>query len=115
VPIHRRLRGATKTALSKLGGRHDRRPKPARRARRLASRDDGPTIDERLAPIAADVLAGNHVECRWELFRLQYFPGWPHERVRAALGLWGLRAGVAVCLERRDVRDSPVIFVCFSA
>jgi hypothetical protein len=38
----------------------------------------------RLAPIAANALAGKYVECSWELFRLQHFPGWPHERVAAA-------------------------------
>jgi hypothetical protein len=88
---------------------------PARKARRAAPRGDGPTIDERLAPIATDVLAGRHVECNWKLFRLQHFPGWPHERVAAALGLWSTRQGVKVSFEGRNVRDVPVIFVCFAA
>jgi hypothetical protein len=54
------------------------------------------------------------VECSWKLFRLQYFPGWPNERVAAALGLWSTRIGVRVTFEGRDVRDVPVIFVCFA-
>jgi hypothetical protein len=36
--------------------------------------------------LVADVRAGKHVECSWEFFRLQHFPGWPRERLAAALG-----------------------------
>jgi hypothetical protein len=104
---------ATKKALSALRGGRARTPKPARRARRAEPRGNGPTIDERLAPIAADVFAGKHVERAWELFRFQHFPGWPHERVAAALGLWSTRQGVKVTFEGRTVRDVPVIWVCF--
>src|SRR5687767_1624975 len=105
----------TATALSKLRGRHTR--KPARRARRVAPRGNGPTIDERLAAIAADVRAGKHVECGWELFRLQHFPGWPQERVAAALGLWSTRQSIRVSFEWRDMDAAgaiiPGIVVCF--
>jgi hypothetical protein len=114
MAIHRRLRKATKSALSALRGRRAPRPKPARKARRAAPRGAGPTIDERLAPIAADALAGKHVECSWELFRLQHFPGWPHERVAAALGMWSTRLGIRVIFEGRTVNDVPVILVCFA-
>jgi hypothetical protein len=60
MAIHRRLRQATKSALSKLRGR--RKPKPARKARKVSSRGESPSIDERLAPIAAMTLAVEHVE-----------------------------------------------------
>ena len=84
MAVHRRLRQATRNALSAFRGRRARKPKPSRKARRAAPRGNGPTIDERLAWIVADVRAGKLVECSWELFRLQHFPGWPHERVAAA-------------------------------
>jgi hypothetical protein len=71
-----------------------------------------------LAAIAADVRAGKHVECAWELFRLQHFPGWPHERVAAALGLWSTRQGIVVAFESRDIQTAraiiPSIVVRFS-
>jgi hypothetical protein len=47
--------------------------------------------------------------------RLQFFPGWPHERVAAALGMWSTRQGIKVRFEGREGRDIPVIFVCFGA
>jgi hypothetical protein len=116
MTIRRRLRKAATNALSKLRGRHTR--KPPRRARRVAPRGDGPTIDERLAAIAADVHAGKYVECAWELFRLQHFPGWPHERVAAVLGLWSTRQGIVVAFVSRDMEAAgaiiPSIVVRFS-
>jgi hypothetical protein len=47
------------------------------------------------------------------VFRLQHFPGWPHERVAVALGMWSTRRGIKVTFEGRSVNDSPVIWVCF--
>jgi hypothetical protein len=94
LTVHRRLNHATKRALSALRAPEKRTPKPARRTRRAAPPGNGPTIDERLAQLAADVQAGKRVECAWELFRLNYFPGWPHERVAAALGNPGDRSAV---------------------
>jgi hypothetical protein len=118
LPVHRRLRQATKRALSALPGRV-RKPKPARKAFRAAARSNGPTLDERLAPIAADVRAGKQVECTWELLRLEHFPGWPHEHVAVALGLWSKRAGIKVTFEGRDVQAAaaviPTIVVRFSS
>jgi hypothetical protein len=94
MAIHRRLRQAAKKALAALPRlRRPRKPKGPRKAQRRAPYGEGPTIDERLAPIAAKALAGQHVECAWEFFCLQYFPGWEHERVAAALGLWSTRQG----------------------
>jgi hypothetical protein len=65
-----------------------------------------------------DACAGKHVECSWEFFRLQHFPGWPHERVAAALGLWSTRQGIKVSFEARDVQAGgaiiPSIVVQFS-
>jgi hypothetical protein len=56
------------------------------------------------------------VECSWELFRLQHFPGWPHERVAAALGLWSTQQGVKVSFEARDVEAAGAIIpaICVS-
>jgi hypothetical protein len=62
--------------------------------------------------LAAEVLAGKHVECAWELFRLQHFPGWEHEDVAAALGAWATRHGIKVT-EGRTVRKLSVVWVCF--
>jgi|SRR5687767_7494616 len=118
MAVHRRFRQAAKSALSNLPGRPKRQPLPARKARRAAPRGAEPTIDERLAHIAADVRAGKHVELSWELFRLNCFPGWPHERVAAALGLWSTRHGIRVSFESRDVQAGgaiiPAICVCFA-
>ena len=92
MAIHRRLRQAAKKALAALPACGGHARKGPRNALRRAPRGEGPSIAERLAPIAAKALAGEHVvECAWQLFRLQYFPGWPHERVAAALGLWSTR------------------------
>jgi hypothetical protein len=117
MAVHRRLRQAAKRALSKIPGRRKRKALPARKARRAEPRGNGPTIDERLAWIVADVRAGKHVELSWELFRLNCFPGWPHERVAAALGLWSTRQGIRVSFESRDMEAAgaiiPAIAVCF--
>jgi hypothetical protein len=118
MAIHGRLRQAAKRALSRLPGRRKRKALPAQKARRAAPRDTGPTIDERLAGVAAAIRAGKHLECSWELFRLQHFPGWPHERVAAALGMWSKRAGITVSFEARDIESAgaiiPAIAVRFS-
>jgi hypothetical protein len=92
---------------SALSNRRKRNPLPARKARRAEPRGNGPTVDERLAHIAAQVHAGKHVELSWELFRLNCFPGWPHERVATALGLWSTRQGIKVSFEARDIRAAP--------
>ena len=92
---------------------HARKPKPARRARRASPRGENPTLDERLAPIASDVLEGTHIDCAWELFRSEHFPDWPHERIAAMLGMWSTRRGIKVIFEARTVNDLPVIWVCF--
>jgi hypothetical protein len=109
MPVHRRLQRAVKSALSKLPGRRPKKALPARKARRAETRGNGPTIDERLAHIAADVRAGKHVELSWELFRLNCFPGWPHERVAAALGLWSTRQRIKVSFEARDIEAGGAI------
>jgi hypothetical protein len=66
-------------------------------------RANGPTIEERLAGVRAEALAAKVChELPWELFRLQYFPGWPHERVAAALGIWQRSAGIDVKWDERE-------------
>jgi hypothetical protein len=114
MAIHRRLRNAAKSALTAIRDPRVRKPKGPRKAFRLSARAAEFTVDERLSALAAKALAGEHVECSWELFRLQYFPGWPNERVAEALGLWSTRTGVRVAFEGRTARNAPVIFVCFS-
>jgi hypothetical protein len=76
------------------------------KGRRLAQDPDAGGIDERLSQIAAEVLAGQHVEFAWELFRLQYFPGREHEEVAAVLGAWSRRHGIKVRFEGRTMRGS---------
>ena len=113
MAIHRRLRNAAKSTLTALRDPRVRKPKGPRKAFRRTSRAGQFTVDERLSAIAAKALAGEHVECSWELFLLQYFPEWPHERVTAALGLWSTHTGIPVSFEGRPARNAPVIFVCF--
>jgi hypothetical protein len=117
MSIHRRLRQAAKNAITALRGRRARKPKGPRkgRRRRLIVRGEGPGIDERLSKVAEKALAGEHIECAWELFRRQHFPGWPHERIAAALGMWSTRTSIRVSFEGRTVRELPVIYVCFGA
>lgn len=73
-------------AGKRIAARRARTPKPARKGLRSVPRV-GLTVDERLALIAAEVFAGKHVDCAWELFRFQHFPDWPHEPIAAALGV----------------------------
>ena len=74
-------------------------------------------IDERLSKVAAGVLAGHRFEDEWELFRLQYFPGWKHTKVAGTLGAWAQRHGIKVEFEVRKHHDFDlhVLFVRLSA
>ena len=53
------------------------------------------------------------------LLKISHFPGWPHERVAAALGIWQRSAGIDVKWEQREVDCGagrvPVIVVQLAA
>jgi hypothetical protein len=113
MAIHRRIRQAAKDALSAHRSRSARKAARPGKGRALARDPEADRIDQRLSALAAKVLAGDAVECAWELFRVQYFPGWEHEDVAAALGLWATRTGVKVTFESHEIRGVPVIWVRF--
>ncbi len=69
-------------------------------------------IDRRLSQVAGEVLGGKYFECPWELFRLQYFPGWEHDRAAGALVQWCARHGFIVRFGPRTVRDEAIFYVC---
>jgi hypothetical protein len=74
-------------------------------------------IDQRLSRVAARIRAGERIEDAWELFRLQYFPGWRHTTVAGLLGAWSQRQGIRVQFEVRKNRDHDLdtIFIVLSA
>jgi hypothetical protein len=74
---------------------------------------DNVAVDQRLSAIAAQALAGHHVESAWELFRLQHFPGWEQQEIAAVLGVWSHRHGIELTFEGRTVQDLQVTWVCF--
>ena len=68
-------------------------------------------VDQRLAALAARTLAGERVECAWELFRLQYFPGWKPPRIAGELGAWARRHGIEVAFDTRRLHNVDMIFL----
>jgi hypothetical protein len=74
-------------------------------------------IDQRLSKVAARVKAGDCIEDAWELFRLQYFPGWRHTTVAGLLGAWSQRQGIKARFEVRKDRDHDlnIIFIVLTA
>jgi hypothetical protein len=87
------------------------------KSRRLAEKLDPGRIDQRLSRVAARVQAGGCIEDAWELFRLQYFPGWRHTTVAGLLGTWSQRQGIKVRFEVRKDRDHDLnmIFIVLTA
>ncbi|MGH8667750.1 MAG: hypothetical protein ACREUN_04265 [Burkholderiales bacterium] len=61
------------------------------------------------------MLAGNRIECAWELFRLQYFPGCKPADIAGALGAWSRRQGINVQFEIRKTHNVDIIFMVFTA
>ncbi len=93
---------------------------PRRRAPKNASAVAGadlqpPQIDSRLAGLAARALAGERVECAWELFRLHYFPGWKPARVAGTVAGWSARQAIHVAFETRKMHGVDTIFMIFTA
>jgi hypothetical protein len=111
----RQLAEKLRTTNEALRAMIQRRARNAARAegRRFTADCEANRIDQRLSEIAQEALAGQHVERPWDLFLVQYFPGWEHEQVAAALGAWSTRQGIRVAFESRPVRDLRVIFVRF--
>ena len=72
-------------------------------------------IDRQLAGLAARALAGERVECAWELFRLHYFPGWKPARVAGAVAGWSGRQAIHVAFETRNMNGVDTIFMVFTA
>ena len=68
-----------------------------------------------LEQIARDVRAGKVIDCAWELFRLQHFPGHEHEQAAAELSEWAGENGIEVEFHARKVRDRDVVFVLLIA
>jgi len=108
----RRVPKAALGGLSAAKGR--RRPTGARSrdGRELARDRQSEKVDQRLSQVAGEVLAGNYYESPWELFRLQYFSGWEHDRVAGALVKWSARHGFIVRFGLRTVHDKAVFYVC---
>lgn len=77
--------------------------------------DPDQQIDQRLSRFAAPVLAGNRIECAWELFRLQYFPGWKPAHIAGALGAWSRRQAINLQFEIRKTHNVDTIFMVFTA
>jgi hypothetical protein len=71
-------------------------------------------VDQRLSQICAKALAGEPVECAWEIFRLQHFPGWKPTDIAGALGAWSLRHGIKVEFGIRKLHSVDVIFMVFT-
>src|SRR5918994_601178 len=114
MAIHRRVRQAPTLDMA-----HDRRAGKAlqrRHARRRLPRgSEEPGLDVRLEPLAAHVLAGNHYECAWELFRFGHFKGLTEEHAAAALAAWAQPHGIEIRFDVRMVRWLEVIFVLLTA
>jgi hypothetical protein len=95
--------------------------KPAHKApasgkdRGVALGSQADQLDDRLRQVAAEAGAGRQVEYAWELFRLQYFPGWKHTKVAGALGAWSQRKAIKLEFKVRKVHSLDVIFVVFTA
>ena len=71
-------------------------------------------VDQRLSQICVRALAGEHVECAWELFRLQHFPGWKPAEIAGALGAWSRRHAIKVQFGIRKLHKVDVIFMVFT-
>ena len=71
-------------------------------------------VDQRLSQICARALAGEPVECAWEMFRLQHFPGWKPTDIAGALGAWSLRHAIKVEFGIRKLHNLDVIFMVFT-
>jgi hypothetical protein len=110
MAIHRRIRKGARDALA-----HVRRGREAlqrrRKGRRVARGADVEGIDQRLSSLAAHVLAGQHYECAWELFRFGQFKGLSHEAAALELADWARRQRITVAFEIRKVRNADVIFL----
>jgi hypothetical protein len=85
MAVHKRIRKAGGKLLAHVrgAGRTLQRRREGGRLARDQARD---RLDERLAAIAAEVLAGKYYECAWELMRFGHFPGMSHEEAAGALG-----------------------------
>lgn len=81
---------------------------------RAADTQEPESVDRRLAALAARALAGEPAECAWELFRLEYFPGWKPARIAAALGAWSRRQGLTVSFEIRKQHNVDIIYMLFA-
>jgi hypothetical protein len=68
-------------------------------------------IDRRLAALAARAQAEKEIEYAWELFRLEYFPGWKPARVAGALAAWSRQHGINVAFRIRKEHDIATIFM----
>ena len=68
-------------------------------------------VDRRLAALAARVRNEKEVEYAWELFRLEYFPGWKPARVASALATWSRRHAISVAFRIRKEHDVATIFM----
>ena len=68
-------------------------------------------IDRRLAALAVRVRNEKEIEYAWELFRLEYFPGWKPARVASALATWSRRHAINVAFRIRKEHDVATIFM----
>jgi hypothetical protein len=89
-------------------------PRRIRRLRPPSAAEEAERIDRSLAGFAARVRSGAPLECAWELFRLQYFPGWKPARVAAAVAAWSQREAISVAFEIRKVHSVDIIFMVFT-
>jgi hypothetical protein len=113
MAIHRRIRQAAKNALSAHRGRRARKVARPGKGRELVRDPEADRIDRRISGLAAEVLAGKHVECPWELFRVQHLPGWEHEDVAAALCAWSYAPRHQGDVGKLRGAHLPVIWACF--
>jgi hypothetical protein len=98
-----RVRKAQRTAAAAIGGQGTDLPA-----------DPDQQIDQRLSRLASPVLAGDRTECAWELFRLQYFPGWKPADIAGALGAWSRRHAINVQFEIRKAHNVDTIYMVFT-
>jgi|InoplaM3SAM_1038581.scaffolds.fasta_scaffold37868_1 hypothetical protein len=71
-------------------------------------------IDRRLAALAVRARNEKEIEYAWELFRLEYFPGWKPARVASALATWSRRHAINVAFRIRKEHDVATIFMVLS-
>jgi hypothetical protein len=65
---------------------------------RLAVAREAAGLDQRLAALAAEVIAGRRVECSWAALRIVHFPNMDDLEAAGELGEWARRNGVVVDL-----------------